>query len=59
MKKVTSQAEPSQAENPSAQAMARACLARTHHYYIPLKSSLREMSLMVLSLDFLPLFIPS
>ena len=31
-KKVTSQAEPSRAENPSARPVARASLARTHHY---------------------------
>ena len=29
-----SQAESSRAENPSAQAMARASSARTHHYYL-------------------------
>ena len=29
-----SRAEPSQAEKPSARAMARASLARTHHYYL-------------------------
>ena len=29
-----SRAEPSQAENPSARALARASSARTHHYYL-------------------------